>query len=103
PEGDALDQIDRQTGVGQHPARGQIDPDVHQFGDVERAHRYADDLYRQQESQATGHGIDHELERRVLPVLAAPYLDQEVHRDEAEFPEDEEDNQVERGEQAQHG
>ena len=37
-----------------------------------------------------------------LALLAAPLVDQEVHRDQADLPEDEEQQQVQRQEDAQH-
>ena len=47
-------------------------------------------------------GVDHELDRRVLPVLAAPDADDEHHRDERQLEEDVEEEEVERGEDAEH-
>ncbi len=62
----------------------------------------AQQLDRQQQSQRSTHRIDHELERGVVTIGAAPLVDQEVHRHESHFPEDKEDQQVERHKDAEH-
>ena len=48
------------------------------------------------------HRVEEELERGVLPLLAAPHPDHEVHRQEHDLEEDEEENQVLRDERAGH-
>ena len=64
--------------------------------------------------RAAEHGVDEELDRRVDPPLhdpaaevvgavrIAPAADQEIHRDQRQLPEDEEEYQVERHEDADH-
>ena len=56
----------------------------------------------EQESERSTHGVDHELERGIIPVGAPPLVDEEVHRHKTDFPEDEEDQQVERHEDTEH-
>ena len=72
--------------------------------DVEGAGGEVDAEDGQQHEHRAGHRVEEELDRRVLrPVLRlAPDADQEVHRDEADLPEDVEEDQVERDEHAQH-
>ena len=57
---------------------------------------------RHQHQQRADQRVDHELDRRVEPPLAAPDPDDEVHRDQHQLPEDVEDEQVQRDEGADH-
>ena len=51
---------------------------------------------------APGEREEHELHRRVLLVAAAPDRNEEVHREQLHFPEEEEEDQVLGGEDPQH-
>ena len=73
-----------------------------QVGQVEGAGLQAHVEDRQQHQHRAGHGEDEELDRRIDAPLTAPHADQEVHRDQGEFPEDEEQHQVGGQENAQH-
>ena len=57
---------------------------------------------RHQHQRRAEHRVEEELERRILTLLAAPHADHEVHRQEHEFKEDEEENQVLGNERAGH-
>ncbi len=57
---------------------------------------------RHQDEDGAEQRVEQELDRRVLPVLAAPDGDQEVHRQEHDLEEDVEEDQVERQEHAHH-
>ena len=57
---------------------------------------------RQQHQDRAGHGVQEELDGGVDAPRSAPDADQEVHRDEREFPEDVEQEQVLRQEDADH-
>ncbi len=50
----------------------------------------------------TEHGVEEELQRCVLAVVAAPHADHEVHRQQHQFEEDEEQDQVLGDERAGH-
>src|SRR6185503_12552539 len=56
-----------------------------------------------QHEGATGDGVDDELHRRVLAADAAPDPDQQEHRGQLKLPEEEEDEQVQRDEDARDG
>ena len=56
----------------------------------------------QEHQDASHHGEEEELDRRVDPPRAAPYPDEEVHGDEHQLPEDVEEDQVEGAEGADH-
>jgi hypothetical protein len=49
----------------------------------------------EQHDHAADEGVEEELDRRVEPAVAAPDADQEVHRHEHDFPEQEEEQEVE--------
>ncbi len=72
--------------------------------DVEAAGNEVDREDRQQHEDRAGHGVEEELDCRVLgPVFRlAPNPDQEVHRHEADLPEHVEEHEVERDKHAQH-
>ena len=56
-----------------------------------------------QHQDAPHHGVDEELDRRVDPALrVSPDPDQEVHGDEHHFPEDVEEEKVQRAEDPDH-
>ena len=54
----------------------------------------------QEHQDASHHGEEEKLDRRVDPPRAAPHPDEEVHRDEHELPEDVEEDEVEGAEGA---
>ena len=56
----------------------------------------------QQHQHRTDQGVDHELDRGVDAARTAPDADDEVHRHQHGFPEDEEQQEIERHEDAQH-
>src|SRR5713226_6165051 len=49
-----------------------------------------------------GHGVEHEFDGRVDAALVSPDADEEVHGDEHDFPEKEEEEEVQREEDADH-
>ena len=57
---------------------------------------------RHQHQRRTEHGVEEELQRGVLAVLATPHADHEVHRQQHQFEEDEEQDQVLGDERAGH-
>ncbi len=57
---------------------------------------------RQQHQHRAGQRVQEELDGRVQPPVAAPDADQEVHRDQHHFPEQVEEEEIERHEDAQH-
>ncbi len=57
---------------------------------------------RQQQENGAGQGEKEELDCRVLLARTAPDPDQEVHRQQHHFPEDEEEEHVQRREGARH-
>ncbi|MEZ5284323.1 MAG: hypothetical protein R2712_05840 [Vicinamibacterales bacterium] len=63
--------------------------------------READDGHQHQ--HAAGHRVEDELDRGVDALVVAPDPDEEVHRDEQDVPEDVEEEEVERTEDADHG
>jgi hypothetical protein len=56
----------------------------------------------EQHDDAADQGIEEELDRRVEAVGAAPDADEEIHRHQHHFPEQEEEQEVERHEGAEH-
>ena len=71
-------------------------------GQVKGPEESTQQLDTQQQAERAAHGVDHEFERGIIPIGTAPLVDQEIHRNKADFPEDEEDQQVEGHEDAQH-
>ena len=57
---------------------------------------------RHQHQGAAGHGVKDEFHRGVQTVFAAPHADHQVHGNQHRFPENEEQEEVERHEGAQH-
>ena len=57
---------------------------------------------RHEHQRRTEHRVEEELQRRVLAVLAAPHADHEVHRQQDQFEEDEEQDEVLGDERAGH-
>ena len=57
---------------------------------------------REQHQHRTSQRIEEEFDRRVQPPLAAPHADQEIHRHEHHFPENVEQHEIERHENAEH-
>jgi hypothetical protein len=55
---------------------------------------------RRQHQHRAGHGVEEELDGGVDAAVVAPDADQEVHRHQADFPEDVEEEQVLRQEDA---
>ena len=120
----SVDVRRRQPGVKRHQRRldgeadeesGEHEPGVQAAG---REGLLADDLGHverpwlrhevqaedgEQQGQRAGERVDEELQRRALGVAVPPRADQEVHRDERHVPEDEEEEEVEREEQADRG
>ena len=79
-----------------------------ELGDVERVdarERVVVEVERQDAEQhhdAADQRVEEELDRRVEPVGAAPDADEEVHRHQHHFPEQEEQQEVQRHERAEH-
>ncbi len=105
-KGQPLDRLNRHAQETRADGARQRGPDLRKLRDVEgRVSQYdrrcpANQLRRQQEAQRAAQRVDNKLGRGILPVRAAPLVDQEVHRHQAEFPEEEEDHQVQRDEDA---
>src|SRR5580704_13328132 len=59
--------------------------------------------YRHQHQYGTEHGVENEFHGGVDAASVAPYADQEIHGDQRQFPENEEQEQIERHEHADHG
>ena len=57
----------------------------------------------QQHQHAADQGVNHELDGRIAAARAAPDGDDEVHGHQHGFPEHEEQQEIERHEDAQHG
>src|SRR3989338_8958172 len=117
-----FDMGQRQPGVeregrdldGEADIEGQEDPDLHgqgqQAGLVDQL-QHVEGVRRgieveredtQQHEQAAEQGIEEELDGGVLFLGTAPDADQEVHRDQREFPEHVEQEEVQGDEHAQH-
>ena len=100
---------EREAERGEQPAlhvRGHV-----QRGQMQQVERRAADLRvvqrRQvqdgdQHQQAAGQRVEQEFQRRVDTPLAAPHADQKIHRDQHDFPEDVEQEQINRDEGADH-
>ncbi len=79
-----------------------------ELGDVERVDAgdaVVVEVERQnaeQHDDAADQRVEEELDRRVEPVGAAPDTDQEIHRHQHHFPEQEEQQEIERHERAKH-
>ena len=74
-----------------------------QFQDVECAGLGIDGQDADEHQRGAGEGVQEELHGDVDATPAAPFSDQEVHRDQAELEEDEEEHEVQRQEDADHG
>src|SRR5215831_557786 len=72
------------------------------FDQVERAGGVIQPEASDQHQGGAGHGVQHELDGGVDASLMAPDADQESHRDQHDFPEEEEQEQVERQEYSHH-
>ena len=57
---------------------------------------------RKQHQHRTCQRVQEEFDRRIEPPLAAPDADQEIHRHEHHFPENVEEHEIERHENAEH-
>ena len=55
-----------------------------------------------QHQEGTDHGVQYELDCGIDPSLASPYPDQEIHRDQHDFPENVKEHQVERAKHSDH-
>ena len=55
-----------------------------------------------QHQQRADQGVDEELDRREDAVFRAPDADEQGHRDQHQLPEDVEDEEIERHEDAEH-
>ncbi|MHC2218229.1 hypothetical protein ACVIGV_003617 [Rhizobium leguminosarum] len=71
--------------------------DVEGLAAVEIEHDDTDE-----EQEAARQRVEEELERRIDPAFATPDADDQVHRDQHRFPENVEQEQVERAEHPQH-
>src|SRR5437899_12106617 len=56
----------------------------------------------QQHQYRSGQRVEEKFDRSIEPPVAAPHADQKVHRDEHHFPEQVEEEEIERHEDAQH-
>ena len=75
--------------------------DLGQLAHVERAGGEAESEDANDHEGRSEEGVEDVLPRRVEAVAAAPDRDQEVHRDQLDFPEEEEEDEVERAEDAE--
>ncbi len=91
---------------GEEQPRLQVERQIHalsqQVGQVEGALAQAQPQNGKQHQHRADHGVEHELDGRVGAPRAAPNADDEVHRHQAELPEHEEGEQIQRQENAQH-
>src|SRR5271170_4053299 len=58
---------------------------------------------RHQHQNGAKHGVENKFHGGVDAARVAPYADQEIHGNQRQFPENEEEEQVERNENADHG
>ena len=58
---------------------------------------------RHQHQDRAEHGVQDEFHRGVNSAAMSPDADEEIHRNQRQFPEDEEQEKVERDEDADHG
>jgi len=68
---------------------------------ITRVEIYAENA--QEESQGTDQGVDEELEGRSVGVTVPPNGDEEIHPNQGQIKKDEEQDEVERQEQAERG
>jgi hypothetical protein len=57
---------------------------------------------RNEHEYRSDHRVEDELDRRINPPLSSPYSDEEVHRNQHDFPKHIEEEEIERGENAEH-
>ena len=100
PEGNGLDGMHRHTEKNRTSI--QRIPTLVEGNQIIGPEEDAEHLNPKQQTERSAHGVDHELERSVILVGTAPLIDEEVHRDETNFPEDKEDQEVKRHENAEH-
>src|SRR5213080_261016 len=87
-----------------HPERDAVVDQRGELGHVERV-RIRGEVEvedRDQHEDRAEQRVEEELDRRIFPSRAAPDADQEVHRKEHRLPEDEEEEEIERAEDAHH-
>ena len=82
-------------------------PDAYLPGDLHKIERRSSVGVEQiknadQHEERTDHRVEDELDRGVNPSLASPDPDQEIHRDQHDFPENVKEHQVERAEHSDH-
>jgi hypothetical protein len=70
--------------------------------DVEGVGLDAEEQNGNQHQNGTSHGVKEELDRGIHAARSTPNTDEEVHRDEGEFPEDVEQEEILREEDAHH-
>ena len=81
-------------------------PDCDQAADVrqiEGAGHVVEPEDRDQHQDRAEHRVQNEFHGGVDAALVSPHADHEIHRDQRELPEDEEEEQIERDEDADHG
>ncbi len=111
PKGDRLDCADRQT----EQRAAQSRPLFEKHRDIERSRYHTDHLDSQQQTQGTGHGVDHKFKGGIssglnsatspdlaFAFLTAPLVDQEIHGDQPDLPENEKEQQIQAEKDAQH-
>src|SRR5208283_5516200 len=89
-------QVERNLGAQQLDEIETVEAELHEVLEVE-------DQNAEEHQHAADQRIHDELHRRVLPALAAPDGDDEIHRHQHGLPENEEEQEIERHEDAQHG
>ncbi len=75
----------------------------HHRGNAEAAHLQIERDDRDQQQDRSRHRVNEEFERRIDLPRPAPNANQQGHRDEHEFPENEEENEVQGAEDPDHG
>ena len=75
---------------------------VQQSRNIRRAGKLDHPQHSDQHHERAEQGVEEEFVRRVNPVLSAPNTDDQIHRDQASFEEDVEQQQVLRRENANH-
>ena len=101
PEGHRLDHLDRHTNWNPKERERLIErrPDAGDLDDIERSCDHSDQRNSEQQAQRPGHREDQKFEGCVVAsgdfppshlaraLLTSPLIDQEVHRNQADFPE----------------
>ena len=92
----------REEGQEEHDLQTWREVELHQGRDRGGARDHGHGQDRRQHQHRAQQGVEEELVGRIDPVLAAPYADDQEHRDQAELEEHVEQDQVQRREHPDH-